>query len=59
MGKKKRVAVIFGGKSTEHEVSRVSARSVISNMDPEKYDVLIIGITKDGRITPRKVIQIL
>ena len=33
------VAVIFGGQSSEHEVSRVSASSIISNLDPEKYYV--------------------
>ncbi len=46
---KKRVAVIFGGQSSEHEVSRVSAQSVIENMDKAKYDLVMIGITKDGQ----------
>lgn len=46
---KKRVAVIFGGQSSEHEVSRVSAQSVIENIDKQKYDVVIIGITKEGQ----------
>lgn len=46
---KKRVAVIFGGQSSEHEVSRVSAQAVIENMDKEKYDIAMIGITKDGQ----------
>lgn len=46
---KKRVAVIFGGQSSEHEVSRVSAESVIKNINRDKYDVIMIGITKDGR----------
>lgn len=45
---KLKVAVIFGGKSTEHEVSRVSAASVIRNLDKNKYDILMLGITKDG-----------
>lgn len=49
MGDKKRIAVIFGGQSSEHEVSRVSAQSVLNNIDREKYDVEMIGITKDGR----------
>ena len=49
---KKKVAVIFGGQSTEHEVSRVSAQSVINNIDRSKYDVVMIGITKDGRWLP-------
>ncbi len=46
---KKRVAVLFGGQSSEHEVSRVSAQSVIENIDKQKYDVVMIGITKEGQ----------
>ena len=46
---KKRVAVIFGGQSSEHEVSRVSAQSVIENIDKSKYEVVMIGITKEGQ----------
>lgn len=46
---KKKVAVLFGGQSTEHEVSRVSAASVLRNIDAAKYDVYPIGITKDGK----------
>ena len=49
MAGKKCVAVIFGGQSSEHEVSRVSAQSVIENIDRNKYDVVMIGITRDGR----------
>lgn len=45
---KKKVAILFGGKSTEHEVSRVSAASVLRNIDISKYDVYPIGITKQG-----------
>jgi D-alanine-D-alanine ligase len=41
--------VIFGGRSAEHEVSVVSARSVVDALDPERYDVLLIGIDKQGR----------
>ncbi|MGH9738000.1 MAG: D-alanine--D-alanine ligase family protein [Candidatus Acidiferrales bacterium] len=47
--KRLRVGVIFGGRSGEHEVSLASATSVIRALDPEKYDVVPIGITKDGR----------
>ncbi|MDF2521972.1 MAG: D-alanine--D-alanine ligase, partial [Clostridia bacterium] len=46
---KKRVAIIFGGQSSEHEVSRVSAQSVIENINKQKYCVVMIGITKDGQ----------
>jgi D-alanine-D-alanine ligase len=46
--KKLHVAVIFGGRSGEHEVSLMSARSVLSVLDPAKYEVTQIGITHDG-----------
>jgi D-alanine-D-alanine ligase len=49
MPKKIRVGVIFGGRSAEHEVSIVSAASVIGALDKKKYDVLPIGITAEGR----------
>ncbi len=45
---KKKIAVLFGGQSTEHEVSRVSATSVLKNIDVAKYDIYPIGITRDG-----------
>lgn len=45
---KKKIAVLFGGQSTEHEVSRVSATSVLKNIDQTKYDIYPIGITMDG-----------
>src|SRR5829696_1703683 len=44
-----RVAVVFGGRSSEHAISCVSAGSVIGALDPEKYEVIPIGITPDGR----------
>ena len=46
--KRLRVAVLFGGRSGEHEVSLASAASVIRGMDPDKYEPVPIGITKDG-----------
>lgn len=45
---KKKVAVVFGGKSSEHEVSLVSAASVLRNIDKSKFEVVKIGITKEG-----------
>jgi D-alanine---D-serine ligase len=45
---KKTIAVLFGGHSTEYEVSLQSACSVIENLDPEKYDVMLLGITRQG-----------
>ncbi|HEY66662.1 MAG: D-alanine--D-alanine ligase A [Chloroflexi bacterium] len=49
MARKIRVGVLFGGRSGEHEVSLMSARSVMNAMDQEKYEIVPIGITKDGR----------
>lgn len=49
MQKKLRVGVIFGGKSAEHEISLLSARNVVAALDPEKYEVILIGIDKKGR----------
>jgi D-alanine-D-alanine ligase len=48
MGKIK-VAIIFGGKSAEHEVSLLSAKSVIEAIDRNKYELLLIGIDKSGK----------
>ncbi len=42
------IAVLFGGRSGEHEVSLMSARSVLSVLDPHKYNVLQVGITLEG-----------
>jgi D-alanine-D-alanine ligase len=44
-----RVAVVAGGRSSEHEISVASARSVIEALDPDRYDVETIGIGRDGR----------
>ena len=46
--KKYNVCVLFGGISPEHEVSLRSAESVLNNMDPEKYNIYPVGITKEG-----------
>ncbi len=45
---KKKIAVLFGGQSSEHVVSCVSAANVIDQIDKEKYDLLLIGITEEG-----------
>ncbi len=47
--KKLRVGVLFGGRSGEHEVSLLSAASVLKAIDPKKYEITPIGITKEGR----------
>jgi D-alanine-D-alanine ligase len=49
MKKKLNIAVIFGGRSGEHEVSLMSARNVLSVLDPAKYEVTQIGITLSGQ----------
>jgi D-alanine-D-alanine ligase len=49
MRRRLRIGVIFGGRSGEHEVSLASARSVMAAMDPDKYEIIPIGITHSGR----------
>ncbi|MGB6719763.1 MAG: D-alanine--D-alanine ligase A, partial [Terracidiphilus sp.] len=49
MAKKLRVGILFGGRSGEHEVSLLSAASVLNAIDRDKFDVIPIGITKEGR----------
>ena len=43
------LAVIFGGVSSEHEVSRMSVTSILENLSNERYEVHMVGITKEGR----------
>ena len=45
---KKTVVVLFGGQSSEHEISCMSAQTVVGAMDKDKYNVILIGITKEG-----------
>ncbi len=45
---KRRIAVVFGGRSAEHEISCISARSVIDAIDPSRNEVVAIGITREG-----------
>ena len=45
---KKKIAIIFGGNSTEYEVSLQSAFSVFENINKEKFDIVPIGITRNG-----------
>ncbi len=44
----KKLCVIFGGRSPEHDISRLSVTSVLNNLNKEKYEISVIGITKDG-----------
>jgi D-alanine-D-alanine ligase len=48
MKKKLRIGILFGGRSGEHEVSLLSAASILKAIDRKKYDVVPIGITKTG-----------
>ncbi len=50
-----RVAVLYGGRTGEHEVSLRSAESIIAALNPERYDVQRILITKEGRWQPRAI----
>jgi D-alanine-D-alanine ligase len=60
--KKIRVGLVFGGRSGEHDVSLASANSVINSLDTEKYEVVPIGITREGRwllgTVPQKLIAV-
>ncbi len=49
MKRKLRVAILFGGKSAEHEISLISARNIVAAMDQDKYEIVSIGIDKRGR----------
>lgn len=49
MSEKIRVGLIFGGKTGEHEVSLASAQSVLRALDPNKYDAVLIGVSKQGQ----------
>src|SRR2546423_3687629 len=44
-----RIGVLFGGRSTEHEVSILSAQSIISAMDPQRFEAVPLYIDKEGR----------
>ena len=44
-----RVAILAGGRSSEHDISLASARSVLESLDPERYDVVTVAIGRDGR----------
>jgi D-alanine-D-alanine ligase len=46
---RQRVAVVFGGRSGEHEISVRSARAIVAALDPARYDVVLVGIDKQGR----------
>jgi len=53
---KTRVAVVYGGRSGEHEISLRSAESVIAALDPQRYEILQYRIGKDGRWNPRPIL---
>ncbi|MCC6381713.1 MAG: D-alanine--D-alanine ligase [Dehalococcoidia bacterium] len=58
--KRQRVAVIFGGRSGEHEVSVVSARSVMAALDPERWESVPFGVTRGGAwLTPEETARLL
>src|SRR5438876_11371832 len=58
--KKLRVGILFGGRSGEHEVSLLSAASILNAIDRTKYEVIPIGITKQGQwLAPTEAQQLL
>ncbi|NCB39710.1 MAG: D-alanine--D-alanine ligase [Erysipelotrichia bacterium] len=60
-GTRLKVGVIFGGRSGEHEVSLVSANSIIKALNPEKYEIIPVGITRQGSwmvgVKPEKMLE--
>ncbi len=54
---KEKIAVLFGGISAEHEVSKMSAKSVMENLDKEKFEIVPVEISKDGDFDLEKVMQ--
>src|SRR5437763_11722413 len=51
-----RVAMIYGGRSGEHEISLRSAKSIMEAMDPDKYKILHFMISKEGKWRPRPIV---
>ncbi len=49
MQQRKTIGLLFGGRSAEHEVSKLSAANVLRALDPERYHIVLIGIGRDGR----------
>ena len=49
MVERRRVLLLFGGRSAEHDVSRATAVAVANALDPTKYDIVPVAITTDGR----------
>ena len=47
--RKTRVAVVFGGRSTEHAISCLSAGGVLGALDPDEFEIVPVGITREGR----------
>ena len=43
------IGLLFGGRSAEHEISRASAANILRALDPDRYDISLIGITREGR----------
>jgi D-alanine-D-alanine ligase len=56
-GQKIKLGIVFGGKSGEHEVSLTSAASVINALDPNEFEISVIGITKAGQLANIKEIR--
>lgn len=60
MNKKLRVGILFGGKSTEHEVSLQSAKNVIAYLDPEKFESVLLPLDKEGEgfLTQKSIVEL-
>jgi len=54
---KDKIAVLYGGISAEHEVSKMSAKSVMENLDKEKFEIIPVEISKDGKFEMQKILD--
>ena len=57
MSSKIRIGVLFGGRSAEHEISLISARAIVAGLDPQRYQVVPLAITREGRWLPPAAAQ--
>ncbi|GAI55720.1 unnamed protein product, partial [marine sediment metagenome] len=58
MNRKTRIGILFGGRSAEHEVSVQSAKNILEAINKEKYEVVLIGINKEGRWRLKKTSEL-
>lgn len=55
--RKTRLGILFGGRSGEHDISLISTASVIAALNPDEYEIIVIGITREGRLADEKTLR--